>query len=257
MMIDVQQDGKSFTALEISLSPWISDRHDLAMTCVRALKDASVSTGKTVHVTSEDLLVVDTLTAESFCPTEGGGYYWPRSPGDSDIVLLSGAVYQVMGDVMCSFSDPGTTLPKENGQMVQPLCSIRKSSEGEKGDGVFMDLAVDPYTVIAVEPMIRGEPVLPPPPDEITSENGESSLSSVLACKINSGEEKVNVMGITTNLEHVLQYYMMNPLERKDVDLHFFGVDPDEGLKNPVVVRVIVSVCSLEKDEELLIRMSV
>ena len=82
------------------------------------------------------------------------------------------------------------------------------------------------------------------------SENGESSLS-LLACKINSGEEKVKIMSITTNLENVLEYYSMNPLERSEVDLDFFGVYPEKGLENPVVVRVILSVCSLEKDEEL------
>lgn len=58
-------------------------------------------------------------------------------------------------------------------------------------------------------------------------------------------------MGITTNLESVLEYYSMNPLERSEVDLDFFGVDPEKGLENPVVVRVILSVRSLEKDEEL------
>ena len=327
MMIDVQHDEKTLKALEISMSTYVylnPYRYTLIKACVKALKDASVSTEKTVYVMSEDWDLAGTLTAESFCPREGG-YHWPSTPGPGDIVLVSGALYQIMGDYVCSFSD-GAVSPVPKGiEKVQPLCSIRKS-EG-KGEGLFMDLDVEPYTVIAVEPIISGDTFLPPEivsklsekfkkrqievptawflvwkdipfldllveddalyekamkeeafsrilieellpdtpgynPESVKSkfkkvianhfgsENGESSLS-LLACKINSGEEKVKIMGITTNLENVLEYYSMNPLERSEVDLDFFGVDPEKGLENPVVVRVILSVCSLEKDEEL------
>lgn len=74
MMIDVQHDEKTLTALEISMSSSVGQRHSLVMACVQAL-NASVSTGKTVHVRSKDMLIADTLTTESFCPTEGGSVY--------------------------------------------------------------------------------------------------------------------------------------------------------------------------------------
>jgi hypothetical protein len=324
MMIDVEHDEKTLTALEISVSPSVGDQYPLVMACVKALKEASVSSKKTVHVRSEDFLLAETLITESFCPKEGG-YRWPSPPAPGDIVLVSGEVYQFMGDSVYSFSDSAVTPVSDDFHKVQSLCSIRKS-EG-KGEGLFMDLAVEEYTVIAVEPMIRGDTFLPPDitsklfekfdkkqievptawflvwkevpfldllvdddalyekamkeekfsrilieevlPDtpgenrervkskfkkvitnHFGSENGESSLS-LLACKINSGEEKVKVMGITTNLENILEYYSMNPLERSEVDLNFFGVDQEKGLENPVVVRVILSVRSLDKDEEI------
>ena len=167
MMIDVQKDEKTLKAVEVSMSPSVADRYPLFMACVKALKDASVSTGKTVHVRTDDLLVADSITAESFCPREGG-YHWPSSPGSGDIVLVSGAVYQMMGNHVFSFSDSAVAKVPKGIQKVQPLCSIRKS-EG-KGEWLFMDLAVEEYTVIAVEPMIRGETFIPP---EITRKLAE------------------------------------------------------------------------------------
>ena len=76
------------------------------------------------------------------------------------------------------------------------------------------------------------------------------SSVSLMACKVNSGDQNIRIAGITTDLEKVRRYYELDMKERRNVKLDYFGVSE---INEPVHMRVLIAERDIKKGEELCI----
>jgi len=76
------------------------------------------------------------------------------------------------------------------------------------------------------------------------------SSVSLMACKVNSGDQNIRIAGITTDFEKVRRYYELDMKERRNVKLDYFGVSE---INEPVHMRVLIAERDIKKGEELCI----
>lgn len=76
------------------------------------------------------------------------------------------------------------------------------------------------------------------------------SSVSLMACKVNSGDQNIRIVGIMTDLEKVRRYYELDMKERRNVKLDYFGVSE---INEPVHMRVLIAERDIKKGDELCI----